>query len=236
MNHVTLWLWKHDPLRKIVEPYKPRLAPVDGDWEAWFAQGLEIGRLEDGSCFTLDIVSTPFHWLVSGITGSGKSGAIWAFLWAAQHAIRRKGQQLGGAMIVGAIDPAMGMELTAGDEAGLFTHFIRAELPGWFTKMSEAEQEAWMEAGGDVSKLDPDFEAKVAAYLRKTRVTMQARGAKLVGKARKFTVSEAMPIVSRSSMRLLLCCRRRRFWRAGSKSRSLRICRRSCGRAASSGS
>ena len=28
VNHVTLWLWKHDPLRKIVDPYKPRLAPV----------------------------------------------------------------------------------------------------------------------------------------------------------------------------------------------------------------
>ena len=34
VNHVTLWLWKSDPLRKIVEPYKPRVAPVDGDWEA----------------------------------------------------------------------------------------------------------------------------------------------------------------------------------------------------------
>ena len=124
---------------------------------------LEIGRLEDGSCFVLDIVTTPFHWLVSGITGRVSRGRFGRFCGRRRCDLQEGSAGSAAPWSWGAIDPAMGMELTAGDEAGLFTHFVKAELPAWFTEKTEAEQEAWIDAGGDVTKLDPKFQAKVAA-------------------------------------------------------------------------
>ena len=124
----------------------------------------------------------------------------------------------------------MGMELTAGDEAGLFTHFVKAELPAWFTEKTEAEQEAWIDAGGDVTKLDPDFEAKVAAYMRKTRVgDADPRVRSWWGRPASSRCRRRRRSGSPLLMRSLLCCRILRSWRAGSRSRSLRICRRFCG-------
>jgi DNA segregation ATPase FtsK/SpoIIIE, S-DNA-T family len=188
VRNVVLELWKSDPLRKIVEPYPQTPAPESDDadaWEEWFRTAIKIGRLENGDPFVLDIVSNPFHWLIAGISGSGKSGAIWAFLDQLEPAIRR------GAAEVTAIDPAMGMELTAGAEAGLFKEFIHAELPEELQGKTTAEIEAM---GVDIMALDPKFERDVARFLRKRRLEMQLRGSAMLGKARKLRPRPGHPL------------------------------------------
>lgn len=193
VRNVRLELWKSDPLRKIVEPYPQTPAPESDDadaWEEWFKTSIEIGRLENGDSFVLDILSNPFHWLIAGISGSGKSGALWAFLDQLEPAIK-PGEGRLPAVEVDAIDPAMGMELTAGDEAGLFTEFIHAELPEEFQGKTTAEIEAM---GVDIMSLDPDFERQVARYLRKTRLEMQLRGSQMLGKARKLQPRPGWPL------------------------------------------
>src|SRR5829696_4597243 len=166
VQNVTLWLWKTDPLNQIVPPYEHRKPPEDGDWEAWFKEGLKIARYENGDPFRLDLISVPFHWLLAGASRSGKSGAIGALIGALEWAIK------GGVVQIDAIDPAMGMELDGYDQADLFHRFIAAELPDELKgksleKLHEEYGDKWM------AKLGDDFVQEIAICLRKFRVELQ---------------------------------------------------------------
>lgn len=182
VHNVTLWLWKTDPLKEIVRPYEHRRPPADGDWTRWFEEGLAVAMLENGDPFRLDIITTPFHWLIAGKSRRGKSGAIWSFIGQCEWPIREK------VMLLDVIDPAMGVELYAGQEAGLYNKFIYGELPKEF-KGKELNElpENWMEL------LGPGFQDDVRRCIREFMMEMKLRGGSLLGAARKFTPSAKTP-------------------------------------------
>jgi len=184
---VTLWLWKTDPLRQIVRPYAHRPPPPDGDWTAWFKQGLAVARLENGDPFKLDLITVPFHWLLAGPSRTGKSGAIGSFLGAAEHSIH------GRAMLIDSIDPAMGMELDGYNQSGLFNRFVAAEMPPEFEDKSLEElQETY--GDGWMWMLGPEFREDVARCVRRFLMEMRHRGMTLRGTARVFTPSVETPL------------------------------------------
>ncbi len=187
VQNVTLWLWKTDPLNQIVRPYEHRLPPADDDWDAWFKQGLEIGRYEDGSPFKIDLISTPFHWLFAGPSRSGKSGAIGSVLGAGEWALHKK------AWLIDAIDPARGVELTMYNEAKLFNKFVCGKLPD---KLQGLTLEKLYEEYGDdwIELLGPQFKKDVARTIHQFYGEMCLRAAEILGKARHFTPSVKTPL------------------------------------------
>jgi len=189
VNNVTLWLWKTDPLNQIVRPYEHRPPPEDDDWEAWFAEGFEVGRYEDGSPFKIDLISTPFHWLFSGPSRSGKSGGIGALIGAGEWALHKK------AWKIDAIDPARGVELIMYDQAGLFNRFVHGELPKQLEGLS---LEQLYEIHGDdwIELLGPQFKKDVALTIHRFYGEMCLRAADILGKARVFTPSVKTPLRS----------------------------------------
>src|SRR4249920_526621 len=187
VHNVTLWLWKTDPLRQIVRPYDHRPPPPDGDWAAWFKEGLAVARLENGDPFKLDLITVPFHWLLAGESRSGKSGAIGSYLGAAEYAIHEQ------VVKIDAIDPARGVELIGYHRAGLFNKFVYAEMPAEFKNKSL--EELYKEYGdGWIELLGPQFTRDVARTIHQFYGEMCLRGAELLGKARVFTPSKAMPL------------------------------------------
>jgi hypothetical protein len=187
VHNVTLWLWKTDPLRQIVHPYDHRPPPPDGDWTAWFKEGLAVARLENGDPFKLDLITVPFHWLLAGESRSGKSGAIGSYLGQAEHAIHSK------VVKIDAIDPARGVELIGYHRAGLFNKFVYGEMPKEFE--GKTLDELYEEYGdGWIELLGPQFRKDTARLIHRFYGEMCLRGADLLGKARVFTPSVATPL------------------------------------------
>jgi hypothetical protein len=187
VQNVTLWLWKTDPLKQIVRPYEHRLPPEDGDWDAWFKQGLAVARYENGDPFKIDLISVPFHWLFAGPSRSGKSGGIGALLGAGEWALHKK------AWLLDAIDPARGVELTPYDEAGLFHRFVRGKLPSNLENkpLKELQDEY---GDGWINLLGDEFKQDVALTIHRFYAEMCLRAGALLGKARKFTPSTVTPL------------------------------------------
>jgi S-DNA-T family DNA segregation ATPase FtsK/SpoIIIE len=106
-GHIALEVFYGDPLLEIV----PALAVGGSDLDLY---GVPVGRREDGLPWTLQLQE--WHWLIAGVTGSGKSSIIWSILRALAPAIHS------GMVEVWAVDPKGGMELRPGKD--LFAHFV----------------------------------------------------------------------------------------------------------------
>src|SRR4249920_4887 len=189
VHNVTLWLWKTDPLRQIVRPYDHRPPPPDGDWAAWFKEGLAVARVENGDPFKLDLITVPFHPLLAGESRSGKSGAIGSLLGAGEHAIHAR------VWLIDAIDPARGVELMPYFTAGLFNRFVYGKMPEEFK--DKTLDELYEKYGDDwIELLGPQFREDTARVIHRFYGEMCLRGAELLGKARVFTPSVKTPLRS----------------------------------------
>lgn len=108
---IEIWALRRDPLTDPIQPVQPDRLDLDG---------LEVGRVEDGSPFRLGLLG--HHVLVVGATGSGKGSVTWSMISQLAPGLDDDTVRLW------VIDPKGGMELAPG--APLFDRFAHGTATG----------------------------------------------------------------------------------------------------------